>query len=135
HVSNSSLPVSYLTASALLATGRKEEALKIADDLLDHNPGLDRAYELRLQLGGNSILARLDELFARDQFEERPLIWKAELLRRENKLEEAEKTVRQAISIDPSDGEQGPGDRMRAYAVLADIREARSDKKEADFFR
>jgi tetratricopeptide (TPR) repeat protein len=50
-------------------------------------------------------------------------------------LEEAEKTVRQAISIDPSDGESGRGDRMRAYAELADIREARGDKKEADTYR
>jgi tetratricopeptide (TPR) repeat protein len=47
----------------------------------------------------------------------------------------AETTVRRAIAIDPSDGEQGPGDRMRAYAVLADIREARGDAKEAAFFR
>ncbi|MEO6183162.1 MAG: tetratricopeptide repeat protein, partial [Verrucomicrobiota bacterium] len=92
-------------------------------------------YELLISLGEKPALSKLDELFALDQFEERPLIWKAELLRRENKLEEAEKVVRQAISIDPSDGEQGPNDRLRAYAVLADIREARGDKKEADFFR
>ncbi len=135
HGSGSGLPLSYIASSALLATDRKEEALRIAEALLDAQPGSDRAYELRLLLGGDSIMARLDELFARDQFEERPLIWKAELLRRQNKLEEAEKVVRQAISIDPSDGEQGPGDRMRAYAVLADVREARGDKKEADFFR
>ena len=80
-------------------------------------------------------MARLDQLFQRDQFEERPLIWKAHLLRGQNQFEAAEKLLRQAITIDPSDGEEGRGDRMRVYAELADVREARGDKKEADFFR
>src|SRR5207249_3562492 len=51
------------------------------------------------------------------------------------KMEEAEKCARQAITIDPSDGEQGPGRRMRGYAVLADIRERRGDAKEAETLR
>jgi hypothetical protein len=78
-------------ASALAAVGRREEARKILDALLDHEPGFDRGYALLLDLGGDGALARLDELFAQDQFEERPLIWKAELLRRQNKFEDAEK--------------------------------------------
>jgi tetratricopeptide (TPR) repeat protein len=80
-------------------------------------------------------MARLDAVFARDQFEERPLIWKALLLHQAGREEEAEKVARQAIAIDPSDGEQGKGDRMRVYGVLADIRAARGDQKEADFLR
>ena len=129
------LSIGYIAAAALAATDRKSEARRVVDALLDKTGGFDPAYELLLQLGGDNILARLDGLFARDQFEERPLIWKAVVLQKAGKLEEAEKCARQAITIDPSDGEQGPGRRMRAYAVLADIREARGDRKEAEFLR
>ncbi|MEO6036092.1 MAG: tetratricopeptide repeat protein [Verrucomicrobiota bacterium] len=135
HNGESPLPIVFLAGNALAAVGRKEEARAVANDLLNQQPGLDRGYELLISLGEEQAVSKMNDLFKLDQFEERPLIWKAELLRRANKLEEAEKVVRQAISIDPSDGEQGPDDRMRAYAVLADIREARGDKKEADFFR
>lgn len=124
----------YQAAASLLETGRKEEAAKIANAILDDNGGYDPAYEILAKIGGPAVMQRLDELFARDKFEERPLIWKAILLQQAGKLEEAEAAARRAISIDPSDGEQGPGRRMRAYAVLSDIRKARGDQKEADFF-
>jgi tetratricopeptide (TPR) repeat protein len=135
HTGSSALPVPYLAAKALIETGQKAPAEKIVNELLNRDPGLDRGYELLLALKGNDAIPKLDELFARDQFEERPLIWKAHLLRQQNQLADAEAIARKAISIDPSDGEEGPGDRMRAYAELADIREARGDKKEADFYR
>jgi tetratricopeptide (TPR) repeat protein len=135
HTASSSLPIAYLAANALIASGQKGKAARIVDDLLNRQPGLDRGYELLLALKGTDAIPRLNELFALDPFEERPLIWKAHLLRQKNQLEEAEKAVRQAIAIDPSDGEEGRGDRMRAYAELADIREARGDQKEAGFYR
>jgi tetratricopeptide (TPR) repeat protein len=125
----------FHAASALIAAGRMDEARKLVDAMLDFQGGYDPAFELLVQLAGQDALSRLDELFARDQFEERPLIWKALLLHRAGKHEEAEKVARQAIGIDPSDGEQGPGRRMRVYAVLADIRDARGDKTQAEFFR
>ncbi len=125
----------YFAAYALAASDRKPEARKIVAALLDHDGSYDPAFELMLQLEPETGMARLDALFARDKFEERPLIWKAKLLFDQGKLEEAESVARQAISIDPSDGEQGHGRRMRVYAVLADIREARGDTKEAAFFR
>jgi tetratricopeptide (TPR) repeat protein len=135
HAPSASLPLLSMAASSLAATGRNEEARKITDALLDSSPDSDRGYELLVALDGTNAIPKLDELFARDQFEKRPLIWKAHLLRQQGNLEEAEKIIRQAISIDPSDGQSGPGDRMRAYAELADIREARGDQKEADFNR
>jgi tetratricopeptide (TPR) repeat protein len=135
HTGSSSLPIPYLAAGSLAARGRKEEARKINNALLDEQPGLDRGYELLLSMDGTNAIRQLDVLFARDQFEERPLIWKAHLLRQQRQLDQAEKTIRQAIGIDPSDGEEGRGDRMRAYAELADILEARGDKKEADTYR
>ncbi|MSU57055.1 MAG: hypothetical protein EXS35_02560 [Pedosphaera sp.] len=135
HEDPPSFKLSQIVASSLLAAGRKDEARKIVADLLDTAGGFDPAYELLIKIGGDDLVARLDALFARDQFEERPLIWKAYLLKLDGKLEPAEAAARRAISIDPSDGEQGPGRRMRAYAVLADIREMLGDQKQADFFR
>src|SRR5262249_44514045 len=113
-------PLAFYAASALAKTGRKKEATTILNRLLEQPPGLDRLYELLLELEPTNPLPQLDELFARDQFEERPLIWKAHWLRTHGKLKEAEEATRKAIAIDPSDGKQGPGDRMRAYAELAE---------------
>ena len=131
----SPLPVPFMAASSLAATGQKAKAQKIDSAVLNRYPGLDRGYELLLSLNGTNAIPFLNELFSRDQFEERPLIWKAHLLRQENQLTEAEKTIRQAIAIDPSDGEEGRGDRMRAYAELADILDARGDNKDASDYR
>jgi tetratricopeptide (TPR) repeat protein len=135
HTGSSSLPIPYVAAVALKAKGRTEEARRITDVLLNQEPALDRGYELLIAFDGTNAIPCLDELFSWDQFQTRPLIWKAYLLEQEGQWEEAEKAVRQAIVIDPSDSESGRGDRMRAYAELADIREARGDQKEADFYR
>jgi len=51
------------------------------------------------------------------------------------KLDEAERTAHAAIAVDPSDGEEGPGDRMRAYAVLADVLDARGNAADATLYR
>ena len=133
--SDESTHVQRAAAAALIHAGRNAEARAIVDALLDLEGGNDRNYELLIQLAGQDAVPRLDALFARDPFEERPLIWKALLLHQAGRDEEAEKIARQAIAIDPSDGEQGKGDRMRVYAVLADIRAARGDAKEADILR
>lgn len=135
HSSSSSLPLPYVAADSLMHMGRREEARRITDALLVRAPASDRGYELLIALDGTNAIPHLDQLFQYDQFQTRPLIWKAYLLEQEGRLEEAESIVRQAISIDPSDGESGRGDRMRAYAELADIREARGDNKEAAFYR
>jgi tetratricopeptide (TPR) repeat protein len=135
HAPSASLPLLYIAASSLSATGRPADAAKITNALLDASPDSDRGYEMLLARDGTNALPKLDQLFARDQFEKRPLIWKAHLLRQQGNLAEAEKVIHQAITIDPSDGQSGPGDRMRAYAELAEIRAALGDQKEADFNR
>ena len=111
-------------------------------DLENARVSLDRARNtVRESVGSKQSLddaqgpTELDALFARDQFEERPLIWKAHWLRTHQRLEEAEQTARKAISIDPTDGEEGPGDRLRAYAELAEIRAAQGDTNEAATLR
>lgn len=122
-------------ATALHKAGRNAEARTIVDGMLEQAGGDDRAYGLLLELAGPEALPRLEAILARDAFEERPLIWKAVLLHQAGREVEAEQAARQAIAIDPSDGEQGKGDRMRVYAVLADIRAARGDQKEAEVLR
>ena len=129
------VPVGYYAAAALAKTGRMAEARKLLNPLFDQSPGCDRLYELLLSLDDENAPAELDALFARDQFEERPLIWKAHWLRTHQRLAEAEQTVRKAIAIDPTDGEEGPGDRIRAYVELAEIRAARGDTNEAATLR
>jgi tetratricopeptide (TPR) repeat protein len=129
-------PIGYLVAAALAASDRKDDARKILEFTLDIQPGYDPAYALLIDLfpDRDSAIARLDALFEGDKFQERPLIWKADLLRAAGRLDEAEATVRKAIAIDPSDGEQPRGDRMRAYAVLAAILEGKGNAKEAELY-
>jgi len=126
--------VGFMAAAALADAGRKDEARKVLNAVLDADGGYDPAYELLIKLDGVGAIPRLDDLFAHDQFEERPLIWKASLLSESN-LADAEKIVRQAIAIDPSDGEQGKGTRMRVYAVLADILQKKGDAEQAKIYR
>lgn len=130
-----SAPLALCAARALIAQGRKDEARRILEALLVTRSGDDRVYETLVALDGAGAIALLDRTFARDPFEERPLVWKAKLLLDDGKLEEAERVAREAIKIDPSDGEEGSGDRMRVYAVLADVLAARGDAKQAEFFR
>jgi tetratricopeptide (TPR) repeat protein len=128
-------PLGMSVARALAATGDTQNAASVAKALIERMPGYDPAYELLTHLQQAKSLETLDAIYAKDQFEERPLIWKAQVLKDEGKLVEAEQTARQAIAIDPSDGEQGKNDRMRAYAVLADVLEAKGDTADADLYR
>jgi tetratricopeptide (TPR) repeat protein len=74
-------------------------------------------------------------VYARDRYEERPLIWKAVILKNAGRLDEAETVVRQALKVDPTDGETKAGDRVRSYGVLADILAAKGKTEDATFFR
>jgi tetratricopeptide (TPR) repeat protein len=109
----------YLAAWALARTNRRAEAAQVAKALLDRAPGTDSAYRLLCDLQREAARPFLKKMAAADRFEERPLIWQAYLSRRAGKWLEAQQLAKEAIAIDPSDGEQGPGDRLRAYAELA----------------
>jgi tetratricopeptide (TPR) repeat protein len=128
------IPVALSAARALAALGDRDSARRVTEAVIHKYPGYDGAYELYTTLEANSI-PFLETQFKQDQFEERPLIWKATVLARAKQWPDAEKAVREAISIDPSDGEEGPNDRMRAYAVLADILAAKGDQKGAGEYR
>jgi len=129
------VPVGVTAARALVDNGKPEAAVKVLRALLDRMPGYDPAYELYVRLTGDRAVAELDARYAKDKFEERPLIWKAHALLADRQLDAAERTINQAIAIDPSDAEQGKNDRLRAYSVLANIVEAKGDKRSAATYR
>jgi len=135
HFSIDGAALGSAAAVALLRTDRDDEARAILHAILARNPGHDPSYAALVELDGLAAIPLLDRLFARDQFEERPLIWKAQVLMEDGQLERAEQLARQAIAIDPSDGEQPRGDRMRVYAVLAQIVAAGGDRKQAEVLR
>ena len=128
------VPLSLLSARVLAATGERATAIRIAIATIAQSPGYDAGYELEGELDPNAREVFAAQ-FRTDQFEARPLIWNAVLLARASRYPEAEQSVRAAIAIDPSDGNEGVNDRMRAYAVLADILEARGDGKSAAEYR
>lgn len=128
-------PLGLMAARAMQAGGRPEQARAAVLSVLDSLPAHDPAYRMLVEMGPEQALDELDRRYAWDQFEERPLIWKAAALLKGRQYEAAETSARRAIAIDPSDGEQGPPDRMRAYAVLADVLEARGDAKSAQDYR
>ncbi|RII26830.1 MAG: hypothetical protein CXR31_10530 [Geobacter sp.] len=123
-----------IIARALHNSGRDAESVEILKWYLYDKPGDDAAYQTLTDILGSSLIPWLERLQLQDRFEERPLIWKAVLLKKEGKLDEAESVVRQALKIDPTDGEQPIGDRVRAYAVLGEILKAKGKLDDAAFF-
>lgn len=119
----------------LAKAGRKAEAEKLLKARLRMQPSDDEAYEALVPLQGIHLLGWLDALYAKDRFEERPLIWKAVVLKEAGRLDEAEAVIRQALKVDPTDGEQESGQRVKGYAVLGDILEAKGKAEDAKFFR
>ncbi|MGP8034105.1 MAG: hypothetical protein ACLPQ6_08170 [Steroidobacteraceae bacterium] len=128
------VPLALLAARVLAATGEPAAAVRLTKATIEQFPGYDGAYELESSIDPKASEV-FDAQFHEDQFEGRPLIWNAVLLERAGRTAEAEKAVRAAITIDPSDGNEGVNDRMRAYAVLADILEAQGDAKSAAEYR
>jgi tetratricopeptide (TPR) repeat protein len=124
-----------MAARALAETGRTDEALTVVDYTLREDSGNDAAYALLLKIGQGDLVAKLDALYRQDQFQERPLIWKAVVLLRQGRVAEAEAACKAAIAVDPSDGEEGKGDRMRVYSVMADVCDAEKQPQQATFFR
>jgi tetratricopeptide (TPR) repeat protein len=124
----------WLVAKTLQENGADAEASLVLRALLREQNGYDPAYALLLKIEGEQAIEYFDTLFAIDQFEERPLIWKAQHLINTGLIEEAEKIATQAITIDPSDGEQPKNDRMRVYDIMQQIRSAQGKEDEAIFF-
>lgn len=127
-------PFGWLVAKTLHEQGESDQAADVLEALLRKQNGYDPAYALYLEIKGDAAIEYFDKLYAIDQFQERPLIWKAQHLVNRDKIEAAEAIATQAIAIDPSDGEQPKNDRMRVYDVMRQIRSAQGNTKEAVFF-
>lgn len=133
-------PIGVLIARVLRARGDAEGAegaggaRKALETQIVKTSGSDAAFAEYVDLLGEEAVPLLDKLYSLDRYEERPLIWKAVLASRAGDWAESERLARAAIAVDPSDGEQGRGDRMRVYAVLGEARAAQGDAKEAEFF-
>jgi tetratricopeptide (TPR) repeat protein len=126
-------PLPIFAARALAAKGDEAAALRIARAMVVALPGEDTGYELIARLDPDAIQS-FDAMFGLDEFEERPLIWKASLQLENGAIDAAEATIRQAIAVDPSDGEEGPNDRMRAYAILSKILERKGNEADARLY-
>ncbi|HMO04905.1 MAG TPA: tetratricopeptide repeat protein [Kiritimatiellia bacterium] len=125
--------ISVIAADALRAAGREAEAVRILEAELLRRGGYDPAYERFVAIKGLAAVEHLDRLYALDPYEERPLIWKAHLLRLDGQLDAAKAVAQQAVAVDPSDGEQGRGTRMRVYEELGAMAEAQGDGEQAAF--
>ena len=123
------------TAKALAASDRSDEAVQLLKRFLLSRSVSDEAYELLVSLDPPDLLDWLDQMYARDKFEERPLIWKAVVLKNKGQLDAAEAAVRHALKVDPTDGETQAGQRVIAYGILGDILEAKGKGEDATFFR
>ena len=122
---------------ALAETGDTENAVNLlvhglkAGELINK----DEAYERLRSLAPDQALTIFRDLEKRDQFQERPLIWQAQLAVDGGNFEKAEELAKRAIALDPSDGEQGVDDRMRVYAVLAAALKGQGKTEESKFFQ
>lgn len=136
-----SMDLLEIYAEALAEVGRWADAVAIAREvaLVWHRHRDCGDWPFRILAGYMDNHAEFDALMGAlaeaDKFEERPLVWMAEALRRAGCLDEAEPLARRAVEIDPTDGETRDGDRIRSYSVLADILAERGDAKGAEFLR
>ena len=126
-------PFGWLVAETLNRQGESKLAADVLEALLRIKNDFDPAYALYTKIRGTDAIDFLDKLYALDRFQERPLIWKAQLLLADGKIEAAEKIAKQAIEMDPSDGEQPKNDRMRVYDVMRQVKTAQGKSEEATF--
>ena len=117
------------------AAGMEKEAIAFSLHLLARNRGTDAFYEKAIALDKDGATKFIQSLRKYDPYEERPLIWLAEITRRDGDLELAMKTIEQAIALDPSDGDHGKETRMFCYEILARIHADTGNQERAEFFR
>ncbi len=115
------LPLGFFAAWAFDHTGKKDLARHTLRDLLCFDFTSDEAYEMLNGYADPSDLHFYDDLARTDRFVTRPLMWKADLLRRLGRLAEAEKLARAAVALDPTDGDAGPNRRLMSYVLLSKI--------------
>lgn len=128
-------PLGVLFLESLNASGRNGEAILYAHHMLARDAGNDAYYAQLLTMDPEGAAKFIEALHEYDPYEERPLIWLAEIARKAGDLPLAEGTIDQAIALDPSDGDHGKDDRMFCYEVLARIHQDAGRPEKAEFFR
>lgn len=96
--------------------------LSLARIILSESPELDLAYEtLMPYFEQQQWMTLLQEIEARHPYEERPVLWQAIFHKEKGDFKTSLALLNKAREIDPSDGGQEPGRRMRVYEELAYI--------------
>jgi len=121
--------------NTLSAEGKKEESETLLLYLIATNGDKDLFYAQLLKSNIELAKTFLPKMRAYNAYEERPLIWLAEIALAENDLKIARSHIEEAITLDPSDGDQGKETRMQAYDVLSRILHKEGDIEKAQFFK
>ncbi len=122
-----------LIIRSYMVAGEKENARVTLTYLLALEMGNDIFYRLAIEYFPDQAEAMFEAVRPSNNFEERPLIWLAELALKKNDLARAQQLIDQAITLDPSDGDQRKYTRMQAYDVLSRLKRAQGDIKKSDF--
>jgi tetratricopeptide (TPR) repeat protein len=139
-------PLGFFAAWALAETGQKEKAIQVLHALIpttlaeghpwnSQDLSDDSAYELLNRLQGQAALSFYDGIIRGYPFEARPRMWRGDLMLRLGKPGEAERDVRAAIALDPSDRSAGHGERNRAYEILGRVLDAEGKGEGAETCR
>lgn len=125
----------YAIAEIFKHTGKRDQAEKVIRKLMYEKPGYDPAYREYLSMvSPGKAISEFEKLYRLDAFEERPLIWAAQIYLDLKEYDKAMEYLEKAVSIDPSDGEQGKGRRMRVYELMGKVHLSRGNKEKARFF-
>lgn len=129
-----SFRIGDMVVRSLLAAGEKENARMTLEYLLALDMGNDTWYRLALEHFPEQAAAMFEAVQVRNRYQERPLIWLAEIALGKKDLATAQELIDRAIALDPSDGEQGKLTRMQAYDVLSRILREKGDAEKAALF-
>lgn len=128
-------PLGILYLDFLKENNKEAPVQDYALHLLARNAGKDAFYEYLLKLDKAKAKTFFAKLHQYDPFEERPLIWLAEIARRDGDLKTAKETIDRAIALDPSDGDHGKDTRMFCYEILARVYSDMGKDNEATKYR
>ena len=133
-LSEKDLRLSHGILDFYLENQQNDQALAFLHNLLIMEMGEDIHYQYLLEHFPEQAESVLSNIQSFNTYEERPLIWLAELQRRNGNPKLAHQTIQKAIALDPSDGEQGKETRMEAYHVLSKIYRDEGNIEKATFF-
>lgn len=118
-------------AWAFWNTGQKDLAVRTLHDVVAGDPGSESAFKMLNEFEGAGAMSVYDEILKSAPLNSAALIWKGDLLSRLGRQEEAEQSIRKAVSLDPQDVGRYRGRRQEAYAVLAHVFAAAGKTAEA----